>query len=185
MIIAVRRYGAGQSNAATVAGKAIAPVTDAIETILVKSNATIKTPATTAIASGASANHTPSEVATPRPPPSRKKTEAIEPTKAANATIASAAGTDPITNLVNSTGAKPFSTSPARVIMPGILPPARATLVVPTLCDPIVRGSNPQARPTNTPTGIEPNRYPVTVNRASFSVPAPISVDLDGRGDWI
>jgi len=117
-----------------------------------------KTAATTPIGLGANANQTPNDAATPLPPRNFKNTDAIEPAKVANPTVASAAGADPRRNLVNSTGMKPLNTSAIKVIAAGILPPARATLVAPILPEPTTRGSNPHARPTNTPTGIAPKR---------------------------
>jgi hypothetical protein len=83
-----------------VGGNASAPISEARETIRVNSSATTKTKPTMLIGSGAKANHTPSDVATPLPPLNFKKMDAIEPRKAASATIARADGTDPITNLV-------------------------------------------------------------------------------------
>ena len=46
--------------------------------------------------------------------------------------------------------------SGGRGVTAATLPPARATLVIPTLPEPTARGSNPNARPTSTPTGIDP-----------------------------
>jgi len=158
MMIAARRYGAGQSKAATVGGNASAPINEANETIRVNANATPKTPATIPIGLGANANQTPSDVATPLPPLNFKKMEAIEPTKVANPTVANADGAALKTNRVNSIGMKPLRTSAIKVTAPGSLPPARATFVVPILPDPTALGSNPHARPTSTPTGIAPNR---------------------------
>src|SRR5438874_2037598 len=92
-----------------------------------------KTPTAIAIDAGDNASHTPNEVATPRPPWNLRKIEAIAPVKAAIPTKASAGGTGPATHRATSTGTNPFRTSATKVVTAGILPPARATLVVPIL----------------------------------------------------
>ena len=72
--------------------------------------------------------------------------------------MATTAGDKPAIR-ATSTGIIPLSKSPANVIAPAPLPPARVTLVIPILPEPTPRGSKPKARPTSTPTGIDPNRY--------------------------
>jgi hypothetical protein len=158
MTIASRIYGRGLCSAAVAGGNDSAATIEATETIRVSANTAINTASAIPIDAGESASHTPSEAATPRPPWNLRKIDAIAPAKAANPTRASSAGIGPTTSRANSTGKNPLRTSAPNVTAAGILPPARATLVVPMFPEPVARGSKPQARPTNTPTGIAPNR---------------------------
>ncbi len=135
----------------------MAAVIEASDTIRDKPRAARKAAAAIATASGARPIQRPRPVATPRPPVKLRKIDAIEPRNAAKATIASAPGARPATRPII-TGRRPLRKSPAKVRAAGVLPPARATLVMPTLPEPTDRGSNPNARPTRTPTGIEPIR---------------------------
>src|SRR5579864_8181264 len=135
--IASSRNWRDSPSTATTAGSTIAALIEAIDTVWLSAKITPNATSANRLTSGAIPSQTPSPAATPLPPRKRKNTEQIDPTNAASPTHATVACGKPIAR-ATTTGIAPFSTSPANVIAAALIPPARATLVVPIFLDPTV-----------------------------------------------